>query len=347
MRPLFAKVSLSLLPLALAACLAACGGGGSGTSGGGSSVLPAGTGTATPKPTPVPTPTPTVTPTPAPIVLSGTAVEYTSGAALSGFAVTVGAVPVASTCLTGESNTSDACGVPGNPSYTGTTTASGTFSVTVPAAGTYMLTIANGATYATLHRSVTIPAAGLAIGTVKVAALSTDEQAWLADLNNQRATVSTPVSFSNLVIDEYAEEQARAEAAAVASGAQPYGDATESLYIGYYAASPGVIYSTAGGAADLVGAASGYLTADTQWMAEKANCPSGNWQTCTFAANTGHYINISTTANVWVGVGESSTSFSDPPYGNEWAYALILPGDNSGTAPASVARAAAVLQPTR
>jgi hypothetical protein len=328
---------LGSLAFVAAAALAACGGGGSGSSGGGSGVIP------TSQPTVAATPTPT----PTPVTVAGTVVEYASSAALGGFTVTIGSIPNSSTCLLSESNTVNACGVPASPTYTAVTTATGAFSVTIPTAGTYMLTIGSGPTYATLHRSISVTSSGLSLGTLKVAALSTDEQAWLADINTQRTTVSYPVSFSNLSVDEYAEEQARAEVAAIVSGAAVYGDATEGVYGANYVASPGALNTSVLGAADLVGSASGYLTADAQWMAEKANCPNGNWQTCNYAENTGHYMNLSSTSDVWIGLGESSASFSDPPYGNEWAYVVILPGNNAGNAPASKSRFAAALPPTK
>ena len=90
-----------------------------------------------------------------------------------------------------------------------------------------MFTIGNGATYATLHRFLIVTAGPNDAGTLKVAALSADERAWLADLNMQRATVSAPLSFANLSIDEYAEEQARAEVASIIAGTNLYSDATE------------------------------------------------------------------------------------------------------------------------
>jgi hypothetical protein len=210
-----------------------------------------------------------------------------------------------------------------------------------------MLTIGKDTTYATLHRTITVAAGTpLALGTLKVAALSSDEQAWVVDVNTQRATVSVPVSFANLAVDEYAEEQARAEVAAIVSGAQPYGDTTEELFNGYYYASPGVIYG-AGSVAALVGSPSAYLTADALWMNEKGNCPSGNWMTCTFSETTGHYINISSTGDVWLGISESSSSYDDPPYGNEWAYVILFPGDNATVLPAAVHRNATVLPPLK
>ncbi len=311
---------------------AACGGGGGGGSspGGGPTVVP----------TAGPTTGATATPTAAALSVSGTAQEYTSGAALGGFTVTVGQVPNAATCLNGEATNSMPCGIPASPLPTVTTSATGAFSIAVPTAGTYMLTIGKDATYATLHRTITVVAGTpLALGTVKIAALSADEQAWVADVNTQRATVSTPVSFANLAVDEYAEEQARAVASAIASGAQPYGDSTGDIYGGLIASSPGALYGSFNGALDLVPTASAYLQADGIWMAEKNNCVGGNWQTCTFASNTGHYINISNTNDVWVGVGESTMSFSDPPYGYEWVYALFFPSNGAGASPAQAVRA--------
>jgi hypothetical protein len=321
---------------------AACGGGGGSNSGvapgGTASVGGIGAGGGGTTPTPVPSVTSTATPTPAGIVVSGTAQEYASGAALAGFTLTIGAVPTAATCLNAESATAMPCGVPASPQPTITTSPTGAFSVGVPAAGTYMLTIGKDATYATLHRTITVTAGTpLTLGTVKVAALSTDEQAWLIDVNNQRATVSVPTSFANLVVDEYAEEQARAEVAAIVSGAQPYGDATEALFSGYYATSPGAMYQGAG-VADLIGAAGAYIQADANWMGEKANCNGGNWLTCSFQANTGHYIALSNTENVWAGVAESKSSFLDAPYGSEWAYAIIFPTNYETTYPTGAHR---------
>ena len=199
-----------------------------------------------------------------------------------------------------------------------------------------MLTIGKDSTFATLHRTITVAATGLALSTVKITSLSSDEQAWLVDLNNQRATVSVPVSFANLVVDEYAEEAARAEANAIATGAQPYGDATEVLYAGVYAAQPGAMYA-ASGVLTGAGSTGAFATADTAWMSEKVNCASGNWMTCTFSQSTGHYINISNTQNVWVGLGESATP-QNLNGANAWYYDLIIPTNYQSSYPASTRR---------
>ena len=226
-------------------------------------------------------------PTLTPNTISGTTVEYVSNAPLSGFTVTVGQVPDAGTCLATQAASANACGVPAGMTVKTTTSSSGTFSVTAPATGTYMLTIGKDATYATLHRTVSVAAGANAIGTVKIAALSTDEQNWLVDVNTQRATAAVPASFANLQVDEYAEEQARKWSADVVAGTTTFGDAGYAPYQAAYGADPGAIYGAAG-VLGLGGAPSQYVLIDNEAMAEKSNCPSGNWQTCTFASNTGH-----------------------------------------------------------
>jgi hypothetical protein len=75
-------------------------------------------------------------------------------------------------------------------------------------------------------------------------------------------------------------------------------------------------------------------------MAEKANCPGGNWQTCTYAGTTGHYINISNTNTVWIGMGESATSYVNGIFGTQWAYDMLLIENVSSAGPASIRRVA-------
>jgi hypothetical protein len=312
-----------LFVLAAIAALAVAGCGGGGGTSGGTSVVPTGGGgsSVTPTPTATTSPTPTATPTIAPQSISGTAVEFTSGAALAGFTVTIGQTPAPSTCLNSESNTVMACGSVASPAATATTSSSGAFTLSaVP--GTYMLTIGKDSTFATLHRTITVAATGLALGSVKISALTADEQAWVADLNSQRATVSVPVSFANLQVDEYAQELARAEAAAVANGTQPFGDPTEALYQTLYAAEPGVIYQASGSAAEYP-TTSAYVSVDNAFFAEKANCPGGSWTNCPFSQSTGHYINLANTQNVWVGVGESATPLIISPTNHAYVYDII------------------------
>lgn len=300
------RVSIGLIICALSLTLAACGGGG----GGASSVTPSGGNGGV---TATPTPSPTATPSSA--TVSGTVTDFNSSVPLAGAVVTLGTAPTSTSCNGAQTATLNVCGTIAAPAATATTSATGTFSLVVPA-GTYMVTVAPATanSYATLHRTATIAAGPNAVGTIKLTALSTTLQTWLADVNNQRATVSVPTSFANMTVDEYAQEQAQKWADSVAAGTTVYGDAGYAPFQVAYSANPGAMYSASGvlavalpPAPQIGFAGSTPQSVDTAWMGEKANCPSGNWQTCTFTGQTGHYINLSNTRDVWVGLGLAAT----------------------------------------
>lgn len=311
-----------IVPALAIITLAACGGGGGG-GGGGSAVTPGGGGTITPTPTPSPA-----------TIITGTVTDITSSAPLAGFTVTVGTAPAAGSCNGTQTQTINACAQVAAVGGTATTASDGTFSVTVPA-GTYMVTIGKDVTYATLHRTYTATAGASVLGSVKLTAINTTLQAWLADVNSQRATVSVPASFANMTVDEYAQEQAVKWSSAVALGTTVYGDAQYAPYQAAYAANPGAMYAAAGVLAVQsppnpgAGFAGESLeTVDTGWMSEKnssagpggttvgCGAQGGNWQTC-YAANppgsaglpyVGHYYNISNTQDVFVGLGTTTTN---------------------------------------
>jgi hypothetical protein len=272
--------TISIAALTAILALTACSGGSGGNGGGGNPLPPVNTST----------PTPTFS-------VSGT---LTDGAtALSGATVTIGTLP-ASTCAGWAG-----CGFPLAPTLTATTAADGTFTVTNLVNGSYMLTISKDTapttaqTYAILHRQITVASANVALGSVKIVKLSSDESAWIARLNTDRATIAFPAT-GPVVMDEYAQEQARQWAIEVDAGTTPYTDAGYAPYQTAYGAKPGSIGS-AGGALDLNDT---WQDAEAIWFAEKANCPGGDWRTCTFSGTTGHYINLAQDSVVWVGVGE-------------------------------------------
>ena len=207
-----------------------------------------------------------------------------------------------------------------------------------------MLTIAKDGTYATLHRTVT--SASPALGTMKITALSADEQAWLTDANSLRATVATPTSYANLTVDEYAEEQARAWAAGIVAGTVTYSDAAYAPFQAAYSANPGAMYSVAGvlsivpnvsafpvtygsaasGTVVLPAGTPGFKSSDAAWMyGDKNNCVApytwNNAASCS-ASTAGHYVNLSNTKDVWVGLGESATG--DPTRANQYAYNIMI-----------------------
>jgi hypothetical protein len=290
-------------------------------------------------------------PPPPPTVISGTVTDFAAATPLSGFTVTVGVAPSAGSCNAAQTNALNVCGTVASTVATATTAADGTFSATVPA-GTYMLTIGKDGTYATLHRTYTAAAGANALGSVKLTALSATLQAWLADVNSQRATVATPASFANLQVDEYAQEQAQKWSNDVAAGTTVYGDAAYGPYQSGYGASPGTMYGVAGVLAILFpGAPPAFsaetlAVADTSWMSEKASSAgpggttvgcgaySGNWQTCPFSAYTGHYINISNTQDVWVGLGTSAAQIliNGTPSGFPTNIMIIQNGGSLGPA---------------
>ena len=197
------------------------------------------------------------------------------------------------------------CGSPASVITSAITDETGAFSIAVSNPGTYMVTIGKDAAYVTLHRTISISGGSTALGTAKLLALSAAEQSWLADANNQRATVSVPTSYGNMLVDEYAQEQAHAWAADVGAGRTAFSDAAYGPYQMAYGSSPGAMYGATGVLA-ISTIQNNYTSVDAGWMAEKSNCPNGNWATCTRAANTGHYINFSNTNTVWVGLGYSS-----------------------------------------
>lgn len=311
--------------LLLALALAGCGGGG----GGSSSVTP-GSGTA-------PTPTPVPTATPPSVSFSGTVRDFVSRAPLAGLTVSVGGVPAAASCFAGQSNTTQPCALPVSPSST-TTATDGSFTLTGLSAGTVLVTVgpADGS-YATLHRTFALVAGANSL-TVKLTALPASYRSWLADLNAQRANVATPSSYGNLIVDEYAQEQAQKWADDVAAGTTAYGDAGYAPYQSAYAAQPGALYAATGVLAVTgPGFPQGVITTDNGWMSEKSNCPNGDWSTCPFGPTTGHYINLANKRDVFVGLGESAAQNASL---GGYPTDVMIVQNGGGPTPASLRRAA-------
>ena len=236
--------------------------------------------------------------------ISGTLTELRSGAPIAGAVVTVGAQPSGASC-----NGWTECGTPAVPLASATTARNGTFTLPPLLDGEYFVTIAVDPnpvvmqTHAILHRTVSVVDGMLVLGAVHLARLSSDETAWVRDLNDRRSAVSFPATGA-VVIDEYAEEQARQWSADVDAGKTAYTDAGYGPYQQAYADDPGAI----GNAAGALDGNTTWGRAEAAWFAEKSNCPGGNWTTCTYADNTGHYINLSQNDDVWAGVGAGATA---------------------------------------
>jgi hypothetical protein len=174
-----------------------------------------------------------------------------------------------------------------------------------PATGTQAYTI--------LHRQITVNSGALALGTVNISSLSSYEAAWLTQLNHDRATLGYPTD-GPVVLDEYDEEAARAEALAVSNGTDPYGDSTESIFAQQAGAQPGAFWCC-GGVSDANTGPYTWQAAETAFYPnEQQNCltkysiPNGSWESCPFEEDTGHYINLAVNSLTWLGLGMSANA---------------------------------------
>ena len=246
-----------------------------------------------------------------------------------------GTIPNRSTCNGAQTQSLNVCGTSSTIIASAQTSASGSFGIPAIDPGNYMLTVTKDGSFATLHRTITVATGANSVSNVSLLELTASQQAWLAEVNNGRMTISSPMSFGNLVVDEYAQEQAVRWAKDEAAGSIPFTDASYGPYQSAYGSSPGAIYAAAGVLALISGKAYDHTMADSLWFGEKTNCPNGNWQTCTFAENTGHYINISNTNTVWAGLGESDGVNSSAQH----AYDIMLIENVGSVGPASKVRA--------
>lgn len=294
-----------LVPLALAVVFASCSGGGAGGSGGGT----------TPS-APLAGPTPSGAAVP---VLTGTAVDDATGRPIAGAVVYVsggtaiaGATPLPATAT---------------PWPTVTTAADGSFDVTnVPASDWTVSFTYVGAGYpvygnaqwieifspdghAAFHALRSIATTGTTnLGNIAIALPNAGDVAWLNQINTDRATLGVPRVSSPLVFDSVTLQTARYWAGQMESG---------NFFAHMCPAVPATcvefwLYETQHGSVPSAqniseqSASGSWLAAEAAFMAETANCPGANWQTCTYSETTGHYINIMEATN-WAGVGMAQT----------------------------------------
>ena len=321
-----------LVVMATTIALAACGGGGGSTAPGiptvgatpgvptvgatpGPTTTPSATPTSTPSPTPTPTPSPTPTPTPTPTPLPavvGVAVDDVSGLPIAGATVIIsgnvsigGATPPPPTAFptatTGPDGKFLVKNVP--PTFTGTGFAYvGAGYPDYPNSQWIQIFSADG--HAAYHGLWTVKPVGTTdLGNVAIALPTATDIAWLAKINSDRATVGTPAVTTPLTLDSVTLQTARYWAGQMATngfykhqcGTGAVGCQEFWLYETQHHSMPSsqnIDYGYFGT----------YLDAESQFMAEIANCPGGNWMTCPFAENTGHYTDIMG-ASYWVGVG--------------------------------------------
>jgi uncharacterized protein YkwD len=277
--------------VALAALLAGC------DSGSGGAAVPAPSGVPTPQATATASTTPAAD-------VAGTAVDDTSGQPIVGASVSVGGA----TATTGADGSFDVKNVPASSAAVSFAYLGAGYPVY---ANAQWVEIAANDGHAVFHAIRSIAPSGTTnLGNVAIAQPSATDIAWLAQINSDRATRGVPAVNSPLAFESVTLQTARYWAGEMAS-------------LGFFAhtcpsATPSCtefwLYETQRGGLpsaqniDLQPANGSWQAAEGAFMAETANCPGANWQTCPFAETTGHYINIMEAAN-WAGVGSSGPYF--------------------------------------
>jgi hypothetical protein len=199
-------------------------------------------------------------------------------------------------------------------------------------------------TYATLHRTVTLTAGTNALGSINLTALDATHQAWLSDFNNRRLTVSSPASYPNLVVDEYAQEQADQIVAAEQTANSS--NVSDASYATAYGASAGAMYSASafnyGSQATNNGAPDEITGVDyTAFNFDKTYCSGTPWTTCTPAgSNFGlhtDYPAFSSTRDVWVGLGYPTVTVTNG-VATTFDYAVMVVTNSDGPTPSAIHR---------
>jgi uncharacterized protein YkwD len=163
----------------LVVTLSACGGGGG--------TVPAGGGGSTPTPTPAPSASPGISAT-------GRVVDYASGTPIAGAVVVAGASLVQGATPPPTVPAGDAQTMTGSD---------GSFSLPVPLGAGNLMVFASG--YIALHAPETFSTGANTLGTLKVSTETADDAAWLAAINQDRATYGA----APVILDERLTEATR------------------------------------------------------------------------------------------------------------------------------------------
>jgi uncharacterized protein YkwD len=201
-----------------------------------------------------------------------------------------------------------------------TTDAQGKFSLTA-SAGTQYLMVFPGPRdrvhTAAIHRVVTLGSGANPLPALLMAAVTSDEAAWLERVNSDRAANGA----APVVLDESLLESARYWSnfmahtgyfahCVPASACTPGDTATPPPSAEAFDANPGTRDAYFGAAAGLWGEniAAGFATwsgAEGAFMAEKSLCPGATYSGCSFGETTGHFLNIVDPTFAWVGLAEA------------------------------------------
>jgi hypothetical protein len=318
------------MPLALAAVFASCGGGGGsgGFSGGGAAPAPPAASAALGLPA-------------APDV-AGFAVDDTTGRPIAGALVYVSGA----TAIAGATPPA----APAVPWPSGLTASDGSFDVKNVPPSTWTVNFGYvGAGYPTyedaqwieifspdghaaFHALRSIATAGTTnLGNIAIALPSATDLAWLDQINSDRATVGVPRVENPLTFDSITLQTARYWAGQMEAG--------DFFAHTCPAAVAGCIefwlFETQRGSVPSAqnisqqGPGGSWQAAESAFMAETANCPGADWQTCSYGETTGHYINIMAAAG-WAGVGAAQTLVA--PSAEYYAENFSTPAGISNTA---------------
>ncbi len=148
------------------------------------------------------------------------------------------------------------------------------------------------------------------LGSIAIALPSATDIAWLARINDDRATLGVPPVNAPLIFESITLQTARYWGGANANRrffltrlpVRAFG-VHRLLALCHAARRYAVVAKHRSAAGRRT-----WQAAQSAFMAETANCPGANWQTCTYSEATGHYINIMQAAN-WAGVGAAGPDY--------------------------------------
>lgn len=142
------------------------------------------------------------------------------------------------------------------------------------------------------------------LGRIAIAKPGAADEAWLAQINSDRAKVGIPAATAALSFDSLTLESARYWVKQMASypffSHQCPSRDTSCEALSLWQAQHHAWTSSQ----NIAWHSFTWATAEQRFMSEMHKCRDGNWTTCPFSEATGHYINIMS-ATCWAGVGSA------------------------------------------
>ena len=139
------------------------------------------------------------------------------------------------------------------------------------------------------------------LGKIAIAKPGPADEAWLAQINADRAKTGVPAMTVPLSFDSLTLESARYWVKQMAAypffGHQCPSRDTSCQALSLWQARHHAWTSSQ----NIAWHSPTWASAEQKFMSERYNCPHGNWETCPYSELTGHYINIMS-ATYWAGV---------------------------------------------